>query len=174
MAFYAVYDRIVPAQNKYMATLFNTSATRKVVVSRIYRVNSQLTAVVGVLLDQELRFITARTAGTAVTIQREDTADTLSAGITADHASTAVTEGTGDRALIRRFSAVNEEYVLATLANTITGGTALLHDAQLIWWRGGWSKGLVLRQQQGVTIKNLTNSVVGSVSYAIVFDDEPI
>lgn len=170
MAFYAVFDRIAPAANKYMATLFNTSATRKVSVNRVYRFQWQVAAVTGVLLEQELRGITARTVGTSVTIVPEDSSDTLSAGIAADTGSTSVTEG--GKGLIRRLFASSEEYALATLSTVLTGGPAMLHDASLIYWRKDGGKGLVLRQNQGITIKNLTSSTVGSVSYCIEFDDE--
>ena len=171
MAFYAVFDRIAPAQNKYMATLWNTSATRMVVVDRIARLNWQLGAVTGVLLDQELRFITARTGGTAITVQQEDTTAALSAGILAETGSTGVTEGTGSRGLIRRLVAGSEEHALAVAWN-VTGAAALLNDAQTLYQRRPGSAGLVLRQNQGLTLKNLTNSTIGTVSYLIGFRDE--
>lgn len=171
MAFYAVYDRIAPAQNKYMATLFVTSATRMAVVDRVYRFNWQAAAVTGVMLEQELRFITARTVGTAFTIQQEDTTVALSAGITADFASTGVTEATGSRGLVRRLFAGSEEQALAVAWN-VTAAPALLNDAQLIYFRRPGSAGLVLRQNQGLTVKNLTNSTVGTVSYVFEFRDE--
>ena len=171
MAFFAVYDRIAPATNKYMATLFNTSTTRKAVVARIYRMNWQVAAVTGVLLEQELRFITARTSGTSVTIQADDTAIALSSGISADHNSTSVTEGTGSRALIRRILSCSEEAVLAT--GYALAGTGFSLDAALIWMRRPGSSGLVLRQNQGITIKNTTASTVGTCSYVIEFEDEP-
>ena len=170
MAFFAVYDRVIPAANKYMATLFNTSATRKVVVSRIYRLNWQVTAVTGVMLEQEFRFITTRTSGTAVTIQQDDTNVTLSAGITADHASTAVSEGTGTRGLIKRVLACNEEAALTTAYTLV--GTGFSVDPALVWMRRPGSSGIVLRTNQGITIKNITNSVVGTCSYVIEFEDE--
>ena len=171
MPFYAVYDRIAPAANKYMATLFNTSSTRKVTVDRVYCLNWQVTAVVGVLLEQELRYVTARTIGSAVTIQREDTTETLSSGIEADVGSTTVTEGTGDRGLIRRIIASSEEIALAT-AYGLNGVLANITDAQLKYYRHPGSLGLVLRQNQGVTVKNITSSTIGTVSYIFEFRDE--
>ena len=170
--FCALYDRIVPAANKYMATLFNTSSTRKVVVRRVYRFTEQSTAVTGVLLEQELRFITARTAGTSVTPSAYDTNLALSAGITADTASTSVTEGTGNRALITRVYASTEETLIAELTTSPEGATAYLQDAQLIFWSKGDAEGITLRQNQGITVKNITSSTVGRVSYKIEFTDE--
>lgn len=170
MAFYAVFDRIAPAQNKYMATIWNGAAGRMVVVDRVYRCNWQVTAVTGVLLDQELRRITARTAGTNVQIQTEDSNDTVTAGIACDTGSTGVTEGSGAQALVKRFFAVSEEVVLAT-AYVLTGIAAHISDAQLVWYRKPGSSGLVLRQNQGLSVKNITNSTAGSVSYIVEFRD---
>jgi len=171
MSYFAVFDRIAPAANKYMATLFNANADRKVTVNRIFRLNWQVAAVTGVLLEQELRRISARTVGTNVPIQSEDSVDTLSASIAADTGSTSVTEVSG--ALIRRFFAVSEEVLLATAATVITGQAAFVPDGQLIYWRSARSRGLVLRNGQGLTVKNLTSSTVGSVSYVFEFDDGP-
>ena len=170
--FTAVFDRIAPAANKYMATVFNTSSTRKVVVKRIWRKSQVAAAVTGVLLEQEVRGITARTAGTSITPFGHDTNLALSAGISADHASTAVTEATGDRALFERFFASTEEVLLAELTSSPEGAAAHLHDAQLIYWAKGDAEGITLRQNQGLTVKNITSSTVGTVSYAIEFTDE--
>ena len=163
-SFIAVYDRIAPAANKYMATLFNTSSTRKVVVRRIYVYSWQIAAVAGVVLDQELRRITARTTGTSVTPVAYDTNDSLSAGITADHNSSAVT----DSSLLRRILASSEEVSL------VQGGpnpwTFASHGLQYEVNPG--MKGIVLRQNQGITVKNITASAVGTVSYTFEFTDE--
>ena len=170
--FTAVFDRIAPAANKYMATVFNTSSTRKVVVKRIWRKNRGITAVTGILLEQEIRGITARTAGTSVTPFAHDTNLALSAGITADHASTAVTEATGNRALFERFLCSTEEVLIAELTTSPEGSAAYLNDAQCVYWSKGDAEGITLRQNQGLTIKNITSSTVGTLSYAIEFTDE--
>lgn len=166
--FYAVYDKIVPAANKYMATLFNTSATRKVIITHIWRLNWQVTGVVGILLDQYLARITARTAGGAITIFADDTADTLSAGITADTLSTSVTEAH----VISRFFASGEEAALAATGFPLN--LMSLEDTQLVYQRREGQRGLTLRQNQGITVRNVTSNTLGSVSYIFEFFDMPI
>lgn len=163
--FYAVYDRIVPGANKYMATLFNTSATRKVVVTHVWRFNWQSAAVTGILLEGYLARITARTAGTGVTIFADDTSDTLSAGITADTNTTAVTENH----IIERFFASSEEMALA--ATGIVVSSAADDAGQVIYQRRDGQRGLTLRQNQGLSVRNVTSSTVGTVSYIIEFFD---
>jgi hypothetical protein len=167
MSFYAVFDRIAPAQNKAMAVLWNGATGRKVIVNRIYRFNWQVGAVTGVMLEQEIREITAK-AGTPtnVPIQTDDADDLLTAGIVCEHNGT-FTEG--GRGLLRRIFAVSEEMVLA--AANLTKDLALSHDAQLVYWRRPGSKGWTLPVGRGLVIKNLTASTVGTVSYVVEFDD---
>lgn len=165
--FYAVYDRIAPAANKYMATLFNTSAVRKVIVTHVWRLNWQVAAVTGILLEQYLARITARTAGGAITIRADDTTDTLSAGITADTLSTSVTE---DHIIARSF-AVSEEMALAATGLALALGTD--EGAQVLYQRRDGQRGLTLRQNQGLSVRNVTSSTVGTVSYIIEFVDLP-
>lgn len=164
--FLVLFDRIAPAANKYMATLFNTSSTRNVVIQRIWVYNWQITSVTGVLLEQELRRITARTAGTSVTPIAYDDGDTLSAGITADHLSTAVTDGD----MFARIMATSEEVFLSSNAFML-GGRVIERNA-LVYERKPGTRGIVCRNGKGVTIKNTTSSTVGTVSYAIEFTDE--
>jgi hypothetical protein len=165
--FYAVFDRISPATNKYMATLFNTSSTRKVVIQRMWVYNWQISTVSGVLLEQYLARITARTSGTSVSIYAEDTSDTLSAGISADTNSSAVTEAH----IIRRFISQGDEAV--TNLSQLAGAAAASGDnATLLEERKAGTKGFVLRQNQGITIRNVTNSAIGTCSYIIEFTDE--
>jgi hypothetical protein len=163
--FYAVYDRIVPGANKYMATLFNTSTTRKVVVTHVWRFNWAVAAVTGILLEQYLARITARTTGTGVTIFADDTADTLSAGITADTNSTVVTEAH----IIARSFASSEEMALA--ATGIVLSNAIDDASEVLYQRREGQRGLTLRQNQGLTVRNVTSSTVGTVSYIIEFFD---
>lgn len=168
--FIAVFDRIVPAANKYMASLFNTSATRIVKVWRIFSFNWQIATATGVLHEHELKKITARTAGTAVTPGALDPRDSLSAGITADHASTAVTEGS----LLERFFGSSEEMKIGalTLENSLMNRnmSALAYDA----FDGPNRRPITLTQNQGVTCKMITSTTAGSGSFAILFTDEPI
>lgn len=165
--FYAVFDRISPAANKYMATLFNTSSIRKVVIQRIWVYNWQFATVAGALLEQYITKITARTIGTSTTIYAEDTNDSLSSGISADTNSSAVTEDH----ILRRFLAYSEEAV--TNLGQLSGSRAAGDDnTALILEKKDDTRGIVLRQNQGISIRNITNSTVGTVSYVFEFTDE--
>ena len=166
--YYVVFDRIVPGLNKYMATVFNTSVTRKVLIQSISVYNWQLAAAAGGLLNQYIARITARTAGTSVIIRSEDTLDALSAGITADTNSLVVTEDH----IVRRFWASNDEYTAADTG--AEHAQAIFRDAQILYKRGPNAPGLTLRQNQGISIRNETTTVAGSVSYIVEFTDEAV
>ena len=160
--YYAVFDRIAPAANKYMATLFNGSSTNIIMVSRIFRLNWQFATVTDNDLDQYLARITARTAGASVTIRSGDTADTVPSGISADTGSTAVTEDH----IIRRVPAINFVWHqdLPLEANAVNGPlVGLIYERQIE------HKGPILRNNEGLSIRNITAVTTGSVSYVFEF-----
>ena len=165
--FYAYFDRIAPAQNKYMACLFNTSTTRKAVIQKVIWLTNAFTVVTAVVHDMYLARITARTAGTAVTIHSRDSADTLSAEITADFNPTSVAEAY----IIQRFVGTTEESVIAvTSLPTYLG--SLGGPGVVLYARLPNTKGETLRQNQGLAIRTLTASTVGVMSFLIECTDE--
>ena len=167
-SYYAVFDRIAPAANKYMATLFNTSATRKAVVQRMWAFNWQFDNVASAgNMDQYVARITVRTAGAAVTIRSNDTTDILSAGIAADTNSTLVTENH----VFKRIFMSNDELDLAT--QRVQDLLAFI-GIGLVWERKEGMRGIVLRQNQGLSFRNLTASTNGSCSYIFEFTDEAV
>lgn len=167
-SYYVVFDRIAPAANKYMATLFNTSASTIIMVNRVLKFNWQVTAFAESSLEQYLTFITARTAGTVVTLRSNDSADLVPSGIVADTNSTAVTENH----IFRRFQHANNEPQAAGSVPQIPDYLAYQLFGQegcLVWSSLLEYKGRVLRQNEGVSIRNVTSSAVGGVSYVIEF-----
>jgi hypothetical protein len=168
--FLAIADRIVPAVNKYILTLFNTTSTRRVVMQKIFVYNWQTAAVTGTLLEHELRKITARTIGAAVTPISMDSNDTLTAGITADTTTTGVTEVAGALGLLRRGYSSGEEVKFGAI--TLENSMAVDDRFAILYEKKDGCKGITLRQNQGVTVKNLTGTV-GSTSVVMLFTDEP-
>ncbi len=161
-----VADRVAPAANKFVLTLFNTSSTRKVVIQKVLIYNWQTATVSGVLLEFEVKRITARTVGTTVASFAHDSNDSLSAGISADTNSSAVTEGV----LIRRAFSASEEIKIGAL--TLENSASVDDNFATVIEKKDGNKGHVLRQNQGITIKQITSSTVGNVSAVIIFTDE--
>lgn len=165
--FYCTFGNITPNLNKYMATLFNSSATRKVVVRRVYAFNNQAAAVTGVILEQYLTRITARTVVTNIPVSSYDTNDTLSASIACDTGSAAVTEGP---LVTSRFWVTGEEVTLA--ANNVSTWLQNENPRAIVYECRAGERCLTLRQNQGLTVNNLTSSTVGTLGYRFVFTDE--
>lgn len=166
--FYAVFDRIAPAANKYMATLFNADPDALIMVERILKFNWQVASFAESTLEQYLARITARTAGAAVTIRKNDTNDAAPANVSASTDDTAVTEDH----IIRRIQHANNEPQSAGSVPQIPDYLAYQlsgEEGTLIWSHVPSHKGIVLRQNQGIAIRNITNSTVGGVSYVIEF-----
>jgi len=161
ITFYAHFDRIVPATNKYMAVVFNTSAVKKIVFKRIEVMFRGASSVTGVVLDQYLTKIDFTVAGTVITPFAEDPSDPLAAGITCSHNDTGIVENH----IIKRFTATSEEPKIgAGMAEDAgTFGSIVLYEA------APGTRGLTSRQNKGIAIRNLTNSTVGTVSYFFLF-----
>lgn len=169
--FLAIADRIVPAVNKYILSIINTTATRKVVMQRVFVYNWQTAAVTGTLLEQEFRKVTAVTGGAAVTSIAHDSIDTLTAGINITSTSTGVTEVAAAAGLLRRNYSSGEEVKFGALM--LENSLAVDDRIAIVYEKKEGCKGITLRQNQGVTIKNLTGTI-GSTSVVFLFTDEPV
>lgn len=152
------------ALNKSMISIVNTSASVTAQIYQIFIINSQVTAVTGVVANFELRRITGHSAGTSITPLSMDLNDTLDAAITARTGSTVAGESAS---LIMRYQWSSDEW---------SGGTPDVesadHAQQLLnpaFGRVPGTKPLFLRQNQGITIKQTTNSTAGTFDIYVVF-----
>lgn len=161
--FTVVADRIAPAQNKYMGTVYNNTAAHLIKVHRIWCFNWQVAASTGVLVEHEVRDISARTGGTAITPLKRRRSNTLPTGIIAETGSTGVTEVAGG--LRRRFFGANEEVKLGalTLENCMNDANGV---GSLVFWGGPAPiEPIYLENGQGVTLKCITSTTVATLSY---------
>lgn len=160
--YYAVADAVAFAANKHMISLYNAAGSGKLVVlKKLYLINVQLTAVTGVAVRQDFkRFSAVHTGGTAVTPTACDTSNAaLPAGVTVKTGATVT-----DLSLLFPLAFSNDEI----------GATQAFPSAQLqagINWlpEGSEVQEVRLREGEGVTVKNITSTVVGSFSYMLVF-----
>lgn len=149
-----VADAVAFAQNKHHISILNAAGSGKCLTIHDLRwVNLSLTAVTGVGIRWDVKKITAHSGGTALTAEAWDTLnDTLPAGITVRTGATSVTEGN----LLFPFTSHNDEIPLTGLNAQQLGNSILpgMGDVK--------SGALVFREGQGMTVKQITNSVVGS------------
>lgn len=159
----ATADAVAPAANKYMLTLLNGSGSGKVIkIVSLRLVPLTLTAVTGVGLRMEVKRISAHAAGTGVTPVALDTNNTaLPAQITAYTNSASVV----DVSLLWPYTVNNDEIGL-----TSTTSTPALWLANLaIGSDGSTSQPITLREGQGLALKNITSSVVGTFAVVAIF-----
>jgi hypothetical protein len=157
-SYYLRFDRIAPAQNKWMGVLFNPAASGKILkVRRIYVLNWQAaTNAQSATLDQYLARVSSLTGGTAETVRKFDTNDPNSTASAAHGGTSTQVE------MIRRFFASTAQINFSNsnwfnaLAFAVNGG---------IFIAEGEISPIILREGQGLGIYNLTNSTSGGVSY---------
>lgn len=160
--YYALADAVAFAANKQMISILNAAGSGKMIVlKKLFLIDLAIAAVTGVALRQDVKRITAHSGGTAVTPQTADSANpSLSGSVTVLTGATSVTEG----ALLFPLTFTNDE-VGATQGFP---GSPLL--AGINWFpEGAEVQEIRLREGEGLTVKNITSTTVGSFAYLLVF-----
>lgn len=164
--YYALADAVAFAANKHLISLMNAAGSGKVVaIKKLFLINLQTSTVTGVAIRTDFKRITAHSAGTLITTQAADSSNpALPAEITARTNAT-VTEG----AILFPIGYANDE-IGATQAFP---SSILLQGLNFIP-EGIETQEVRIRPGEGVTLKQITSSTVGSFAYLIVFtvDDE--
>jgi len=155
------------AANKSMLTLFNGSGSGLVLrVKRIWMLNNQTAAVTGVLTTMEIRRISASTGGTAGGVVKHDSS---SAGLPSQVTITtgATDTLTSDPALMR-FMWSNDEPATGSLTND---ESECIPALACVWDCTGDSdlEPLVLRQNEGVSVRHTGSTTVGVADVIIEF-----
>ena len=160
--YYALADAVTCAQNKQVISILNDTGSGKVVaLKKLFIINTQLSTVTGVALRSDVKRATAHSGGTVVTPASADSANpAIPAQITVRTAATSVTEST----LLFPLTYTNDE----------VGATQAFPTAQLMaglnWFpEGAEVQEVRLREGEGLTIKQITNSTVGQFAWLIVF-----
>lgn len=161
--FNAIADAVAHAQNKHHLSILNPAGSSSVIrVRQLFLSNLSLTAVTGVAERFEVRRIAALSAGTDITPQAHDTSETalLPSGLLVKTGGTAATNGALQSVL--------------TLNNDEVTATGQILDYQGVNWlyEGAGVKPITLRAGEGLTLLQVTNSVVGSFAWSLVFSVE--
>jgi hypothetical protein len=162
-SYLAVADAIVPAANKHFISLFNNSGTNQTVyLQSLKLVNLSIAAVTGVMLRFEVRRTTAQSAGTAVTPVLLDTRNPALSGILCATGAT-ITDGALLKPVIR-----NSDEHTAAVGNVYP----LIEELNLLEQNDG-GQSYTLRPGEGITLKQVTSSTVGSFAALLKFSVEP-
>ena len=156
--YYALADAVGFAANKHMISLYNASGSGKLVVlKKLCLVNLQLTTVTGVAVRQNFsRFSAVHSAGTLITPTSNDSLNpAIPAGITVRTGAT--------------LTAGSLLFPL-TFANDEVSATQAFPSVPLQWLpEGNEVQEVRLREGEGVTVQNITSTVIGSFAYMFVF-----
>ncbi len=155
---------VAPATNKSMICLHNATGSGVTVrVHDIYMFKTgMLTAVTGVNSVVEVRRVTSVSAGTTVTPEKFDTNNAnLPAGVTVRHNGT-VSDGNVLYSLVVQ----NDEVPLTGISNHIFDESVFKPMKQIK------SQPFVLRESEGIHVKNVTNTTVGSYTMVVIFSVE--
>lgn len=164
--FEAYAQGIAPAANKSMISILNADASRIVKIRAIYLTNVQTTAVTGAMLNFNLNRITGHSAGTVLNPLAYDLSAPIDADITVRTGATV----SGESSTIRRWVWSSDEHGVGTLDQE---GSDYNKMALLPIWKQEFPCApLLLRQNQGITLKQTVSSTVGSFDINIIFTQE--
>lgn len=161
---------IVIAQNKSMMSIVNTtSSTVTVRLRQVWVVNTRTTATTGVVADFRLLRCVTHSSGTLVTTGLHDTTDAQDASVTV---RTGATVGTEDTAILKRIVWSSDEWGAGTLDTEAL--QVALQQTVPGYWQAPKTKPITLRANEGITLKQVTNSANGFFDVTMVFTQEPI
>ncbi len=163
--YYVLADAVAFAANKHHLAIFNQSGSGKVIhIRKLFHINLSLSAVTGVALRFDVKKATAVSGGTTITPQSVDSDNPALASMTFATNAT-VTEG----ALLYPVTTQNDEL---SAANTAVAN--YLMQALNLQPEGSEVQELRLRPNEGLTVKQITSSTVGSFAWlaVITVDDD--
>ena len=162
-AFFVFADAVAFAQNKHLITLFNPAANTTVLrLHRLIGYNQTYNAVTGIGLRMEVKRCDTIVGGTALTVKAYDTSRLAQLeAITATTGSTVSNED-----LMYAFAMHNDEIPLTSAGLGATRIDVFTSDQDDL------EHGL-LRPGQGITLKQITASTVGTYGWQLIFTQEP-
>lgn len=165
--FMVTAETIQIGNNKSMISLLNAAgSTVFVKVKTINISNVQTATVVGILAQMRLHRISAHSVGTSLTPVSFDSGDSLNVAVTARTGAT-VTEGSFFKKQLLQTNEINGA------GGTGTDTTvALLETLHPFFRETNDSKAIILRANEGIHIRQATNSTVGTFDLTIVFTVE--
>lgn len=168
--FHVFQSAVAIGNNKSMLSLYNASGSAvKLRLREIKILSSQTSAVTGVIADFRLkRFSTLHTVGTDLTPESSDSSDILNASITAKTNATIAGESAAD---MRRAQWSSDEWGTGTL-DTEGSDHAMQLTGEPWYTPRPDQKPITLNAGEGLHIKQVLNSAVGSFDILAVFTEE--
>lgn len=161
--YYALADAVAFAANKQHLSIFNNAGSNQIIaIKKLFHINLSLSAVTGVAVRFDVKKTTAQSAGTAITANSADSTNPALSGVQIATGAT-VTEG----AILYPITTQNDEITAANtaIANYLMQfGNLALEGIEQQEYR--------LRPGEGMTIKQITSTTVGSFAWLMAFTVE--
>lgn len=165
-----VASSIAIGNNKSMISLNNAAGSGvNIKITAIKILNTQTTAVTGVVSDFRLLRHAGHSGGTTITPLAYDTNDTLSASITAQTGSTTITSEAASP--LNRWLKSSDEWGVGAL-DTEGLDQAIDQVIPLYQKYSEVEKSITIRPGQGIHIKHVVNSTAGRFDFIITFVTE--
>lgn len=166
--FTVVEQAIASANNKSLISILNASGSPvKIKLRELKLVNTQNTAVTGVVADINLYRMTGHSAGTALTPQAMDTTDTLDSNVTTRTGATIAGESA---AALLHIDLSTDEWSAG--ASDVESNAHALQSLNSFYRTAPKTKPITLNAGQGVTLKCVTNTTTGLFDIIMVFTQE--
>ena len=160
--YWVLADAVAFATNKHHLSILNAAGSGKVVaLKKLFQINLQLAGITGVALRFDFKRITAHATGTLLTPESCDSTDAaLPAQITCRTNSGSATEG----AILWPYGCQNDEVSAGNtaVANYLSQGLNWLPE-------GVEMQEYRLREGEGITMKQITASSVGTFGWLLCF-----
>ncbi|HAT11079.1 MAG TPA: hypothetical protein DCS97_10915 [Planctomycetes bacterium] len=160
--YWVLADAVALAASKHHLSIMNEAGSGKVIaLKKLFQINLAVTSVTGIALRFDFKAITAHSGGTVLTPSLCDSTNpALPAQITCRTAAASVTEG----GILWPYTTQNDEVSAANtaVANFLSQGLNWLPE-------GGEMQEKRLRDGEGVTMKQITTSTVGSFGWLLCF-----
>lgn len=166
--FMAYAQDVVIGNNKSMFSLVNAGGSAvKIKIHDIKITNVQTTAVTGIVADFRLQRCGGHSAGTAITPASYDTTNTLNASVTARTNGTITSESAN---ILRRAKFSTDEWGVGSVDVEADQYRSQLYNS--FYKKIDNTKALTLNAGEGITIKQVINSVVGTFDICVTFTQE--
>ena len=161
---------IAIGNNKSMLSLLNASGSTVVVkLRKLYLLNSQTSAVTGIISDFQLFRFTGHSGGTSLTPLTFDSNDSLNSSVTARTGGTISGEAA---AALKRWEISSDEWGTGTLDQEGADHGSGLYGQPLYEHTSPFEKPITLRANEGIHLKHVVSSTAGAFDIYMIFTEE--
>lgn len=162
-------ETIAIGNNKSMLSILNTTSNKIIKLVSIKIMNAQTGGITGVFADFRLIRITGHSVGTLLTPVTFDSADVLDAGVTVRTNATVAGEAA---TTMLSYIWSTDEIQFAGFGSSAAQDKGAQNTMGIFEHKKG-RKPIILRQNEGITIKQTTNSTAGTFDIELIFTEEP-